>query len=457
MKYVYLLFISLLISCASIGSLEGGEKDTEAPKIIKNNLTKTNFTSRQIEIEFDEYIELNSPEKNIKIFPEHTTLKFQVNKKKLTIKLDSSLFENTTYYFKIDNGIKDVHEGNPLQYDFLFSTGEVLDTGYITVMISNFKDYKNLKVALLLEQASDSLRNFKSVYTLNANSETTQFKGLKYKSFYPWVFTDNDLNNKPDLLGPIGFSTAVKPDTTIKIRVYDWLTKMRVKSYKTDGEYLKLIYDKCQDYDLGLEYLYPGKSDMLIYATEDSALFELFDCGITPDTIQPIDAYAELHQIILRSLRKIEGKTFCIQYQLPQFYQSSAGYNKLEYTRTVYNTNVEHTILYIPRMEEMDTVSIKEMAGIEEQKLSLLTINIEDSTDRKFNLFIKKDNKIVYTTTDKKSIVMFMEPGSYQIEIFERIKDHRIDPVKLKNGPAIIYSKSLILKASWEEIQTIKL
>lgn len=453
----YIILSIFLYSCASIGILEGGEKDTEAPKLLKNNLTETNFSSQTITLEFDEYIEVNNPEKNIKLYPEHSTLKVSITKKKVSIKLDSTLHPNTTYYLKIDNGIKDIHEGNLFSFDYLFSTGSARDTGITTVLIENFKEFKNLKIALVIGEVKDSLRKFPAFYTLPVNTEQIQFKGLKKEEYSAWVFTDNDQNNLPDWYSPIGFTGTLKPDTVVKLRVYDWNSKLKIKKVLTDGLYTKFIYEKNKRYTNGLNLLLPDQADKLIYATEDSALFEDITSSYIPDTVNSIDAYMELHDIILSNMMVIKGKSFVLQYKLPQFYSNKSFYTPLEYSRTVYKNNIENTLIYSERTEELDTISIKERQAVEEDKLSLLTIEINDTINQSFDIFIIKDNTIVYYSTDDKNIELFLEPGSYNIEIYESENTKKIQPFNLINGPSLIYSKRLILKASWEEMMQIKL
>lgn len=456
MRLIIILSI-LLYSCASISPLEGGDKDTQAPVLIKSNLKETNFTESEINLEFDEYVELNKPETNIKIYPEHTTLKFSVNKKKITVKFDSTLHSNTTYYLKIDNGIKDVREGNLYSYDYLLSTGSVRDTGQVNIIIPNIKSFKNIKIALTHGEVKDSLRKFPFVYILPGNTENISFKGLSDKTYTCWVYTDNDLNNLPDWYAPIGFSGEFKPDTSIKINLEQWNPKLKLKQVKTDGDYLKFIYEKNPYYHIGLEQLLPNQYKQLLYANEDSALFEMIPYSNAIDTVDEIDPYLEMHQIILNSMTILKGETYILQYLIPQFYTNQDRYVRMLFTKTEYKQAVEQTIIYSPRIEETDTVSLKDKPAIDKEKLSRLTIKVQDSLEREIEIRIKKDNKIIYYAESKNEIDIYIESGNITIEIYEGENSKKIDPFLMKKGPEIIYSRSLILKASWEENLQIKL
>jgi len=75
-KWVVLLFFSALIlltwQCASIQQPQGGPKDSIPPTILEEtpaNLTR-NFQAEKIVIEFDEFIKLSNPFKEISVSPD---------------------------------------------------------------------------------------------------------------------------------------------------------------------------------------------------------------------------------------------------------------------------------------------------------------------------------------------------------------------------------------------------
>ena len=74
-----LLGIVLLIlgSCAQIGTLSGGEKDTTAPQLIGSfpAMGATQVYPELIQLQFDEFIELNNPMQNIRLEPADATIK----------------------------------------------------------------------------------------------------------------------------------------------------------------------------------------------------------------------------------------------------------------------------------------------------------------------------------------------------------------------------------------------
>lgn len=137
--YPIILFVLLLTSCAQVGTISGGPKDEIAPqpkvlKVFPPNET-TNFSSKEIEIPFNEFIVLNNPIENIKIVPPHAKLKATMKKKSLVISWEEELNPNTTYAVYINNAVKDITEGNDTIIQYVFSTGPVLDSLMYAVKI----------------------------------------------------------------------------------------------------------------------------------------------------------------------------------------------------------------------------------------------------------------------------------------------------------------------------------
>ena len=115
MKYLSIISISLLLlSCANIGTLGGGPVDDKPPVLLKSNLTKLNFNSKTIVLEFDEFINVENVERNIIIVPKQSNYKVKSNNKKVLIELDSFPKNNITYNLIINGGILDNNKALPL-------------------------------------------------------------------------------------------------------------------------------------------------------------------------------------------------------------------------------------------------------------------------------------------------------------------------------------------------------
>lgn len=168
-KYIFrLLFLfSLLItaSCAKRGNITGGDKDTIAPVLTASfpkNLS-TNFTAKEIVLNFDEYVKMKNVNKQLIVSP---PLKYPPEilpmnaSKKITIKIKDTLQPNTTYSLNFGQSIEDNNEGNPYsQFKYVFSTGSYIDSLKL-----------NVKVKDALEKKTD---NFVSVMLYEINEKYT--------------------------------------------------------------------------------------------------------------------------------------------------------------------------------------------------------------------------------------------------------------------------------------------
>ena len=85
-KYVIILLVVFLSSCAQVGRISGGPEDRVAPKPIEDKMVPlnatTNFTGNEITIPFDEYFTLANPLQNIQMVPPHAQVTASVKKKK---------------------------------------------------------------------------------------------------------------------------------------------------------------------------------------------------------------------------------------------------------------------------------------------------------------------------------------------------------------------------------------
>ncbi len=133
--YFYILFLSFIfISCANIASPTGGEGKNKVPTIIKCSIDNEtiNFNKKEIEIEFNNYMNRTSVIENIGIFPK-IKYNYKWKGKKLIIYFNENLLENTTYSFQITANYKDYYDISPQETFFIvFATGDNIDNGQIS-------------------------------------------------------------------------------------------------------------------------------------------------------------------------------------------------------------------------------------------------------------------------------------------------------------------------------------
>jgi hypothetical protein len=167
-----LLFIELpatmllfTLGCAKVGAPTGGIRDTTPPRYIQGTPENksVNFNRKEIEFEFDEYIQLKDLNKELIISPPLKARPVvRIRDKSIRMNLNNELLPNTTYTVNFGNAISDLNEGNLLpDFDFVFSTGDLLDTLSVTGKTLNAFDHKPAKkeeeiMVMLYENLSDS-------------------------------------------------------------------------------------------------------------------------------------------------------------------------------------------------------------------------------------------------------------------------------------------------------------
>jgi hypothetical protein len=145
--FIIWLFLGLLASCAQIGTIDGGAKDENPPRVVKSSVENgsVNFKEKKIEWFFDEFFTLNNPQNTVSITPNHTRLKTSSSAKKLQIEFLDTLQSNTTYQLIFNSTVKDINEGNDSLMVFVFSSGPSLDSAFFQTKIVDAFNNQPLK------------------------------------------------------------------------------------------------------------------------------------------------------------------------------------------------------------------------------------------------------------------------------------------------------------------------
>lgn len=215
-RFFFLLLISfLLASCARVGSPVGGAKDSIPPQVIGSNIDSPRVNVprdiRELRIDFDEYITLKDVNKQLIISPPlkqiTKMLPSGMGNKFLLIKWADTLEENTTYNFNFGNAIVDNNEGNPLgYYNFAFSTGETIDSLYISGELESIfheQDQKteegNMVVGLYQQKDSMDYRQ-KPYYITKADPDGYfELNYLAPGNYHVLAFEDSNSNSVYDI------------------------------------------------------------------------------------------------------------------------------------------------------------------------------------------------------------------------------------------------------------------
>jgi uncharacterized protein (DUF2141 family) len=186
--------IALFLACASPKSVEGGPRDTQPPKILKmepKNLS-TNFSAKQVVIQFDEFFKLQDQFKEFNITPDvERQPELKVKKRTLEINFPDTLEKNTTYTLNFGKMIADINESNVVKnFTYVFSTGPKLDslslTGTITDAITGLPVLDAVAYIVPLNRDTILGKHKPSIYTTTDSSGRFALHNLRegtYKAY----------------------------------------------------------------------------------------------------------------------------------------------------------------------------------------------------------------------------------------------------------------------------------
>lgn len=307
---IYFLFL-LITSCAIRVDPSGGEKDVLPPEVIKTvpENYSVNTSPKDIVLTFDEFVQLKDINTQLVVSP---LLKYppesKIKKKSVYIHLQDTLEENTTYTFNFGNSITDNNEGNVLEnYQFVFSTGNVVDSLKISGKIEYAFDHKKEKniLAMIYKADEDSLP-FKQ--RPNYFAKTNESGEFKINNIGPgnYKFIALEDKNGNFLYSPgeehIGFagSRIVAGDEKVSVRLYKeplplHLTKsvslspgkvLLVFSAAADTVQLNFLSDTAKLNIFSREFSFQKDSLTILYKNteEDSLSFSYFN-GKKMDTV----------------------------------------------------------------------------------------------------------------------------------------------------------------------------
>ena len=227
-----------MLACAQIPPLTGGPKDTTAP-IIDSAKTypyngQINYQHNIIQLKFDEYINLNKPLENILITPQQTVNPIITsNKKKVRIELVDDLMANTTYSITFNHAVQDITERNDSVFQYVFSTGNYIDSLSLSGNILDAFTNKPLKEALIglypdnIQDDYDSIPFYNKPMYLAQSNAKGEFKlnYLKDGDYYLFAFSDRNR----DLYYQEGEKFAFT--TLEKIRIIESIDSVELRAF----------------------------------------------------------------------------------------------------------------------------------------------------------------------------------------------------------------------------------
>jgi hypothetical protein len=261
-NFTLLFFVILvLFGCAAQQQPTGGPRDVTPPVLVKAipaNKTR-NFTAKEINLEFDEFIKLSNSYQEIVMSP---TMEKQPeitsNKKKLRIQFKDTLVKNTTYVINFGKAIQDVNESNVLKnFTYVFSTGPHIDSLSISGTVTNTVTQEKEKdiTVMLFPVKTDSLlfgKKKPSIFTTTDSSGNFNLNNLHEDQYRIYALKeaspDKVFNNEQnELIGFLKKPINLKSDTqNIKLNLFkQFPEKFRVAEKRFDvAGNLLLLFNK---------------------------------------------------------------------------------------------------------------------------------------------------------------------------------------------------------------------
>ncbi len=481
-----------LYSCASTGNPSGGPKDKTPPKILDENSTsnfQTNFTKQQIELNFDEFINLKNPQQQVVISPPLIyPLQFDHRGKRIRIKFHEKevLKKDVTYSISFGESIEDYRESNKLQnYKFVFGTGDILDSLSFSGSVLNAysrEPVQDILVMLYDTLYRDSIPYQDRPYYFAKTDEDGNFtiENMKSDTFRIFALGDANLNYIYDQDSElIGFTDSLyiihdSIRSTINMEVFAGSTKPSIYDInKSEYGVVRLEFDQSPldvSYTLSdtLMDVYPQvKSDSLLlwYNMPTDTMFTFYiqddTININTNTLKKtkagpltnLDANASLSSGIMSndSLKvTFNHPLSTIDTSLIKLYYTN---DTLEKALVNWNANVlandpfGMSISYRWREKDSITVSIDSAALLDIYENTVdsfgVTFKIEEAEKRgiiQFELLEIKDNldyvveirkgdtvvkKLVLTSDNNTAILPGLKAGKYQAVIIEDANKNR--------------------------------
>jgi len=297
--------------CANVVAPKGGPKDEKPPLLITEGSTpnmQTNFTEKEIILDFDEWVELNDVFNQIVISPPVDRKDYEVKIKKRSIIFrfteTAQLREDATYTINFGEAVRDITERNPVEnLRFVFSTGDVIDSLKVSGKLLDVLTKEPIEDAyfMLYENLADSVVRTENPFYFGKTDESGNFliENVRAGTFKGFGIKRVDQNYKfdnpeeqigfPDSLIIVGDTTGVARDSagnrkipTLKVPPI-LLFKERKTLYISDVDssrygYLNIIFSSPPG-TLGLTYedLETTNNIPPAYLTEKDSLHIWFD------------------------------------------------------------------------------------------------------------------------------------------------------------------------------------
>ncbi|WP_118193609.1 Ig-like domain-containing protein [Albibacterium indicum] len=413
----FIAILSFFPGCASIQQPTGGPKDSIPPKVISEtppNLTR-NFSTREVTIEFDEYVKLNNEFQEFSISPDvDVPPEYKIRKKTLIITLPDTLAENTTYSINFGEGLVDFNESNPLvNYRYVFSTGDEIDSLSVSGNVINaisLEPETDINV-LLIPISQDSIFGKKkaNIFTKTDSSGNFILQNLSETAYRIYALkeeaADRIYNNPGEEIGFLGDSIYLDRN----------ISGIKLKTFKEIPENFRILDRKIENSGRLLFVFNKSLQDPTINILDNDNL-----------NTNKIVEFTNLRDSAYVWLPQLEFDTINVQINDNNQALDTVTLRRNkndEYDRSITITDN----LSNQRVDQVRNIVFTGSAPIQSADLSKIKL-IEDTTVRtNFQLSLDKENSrrayLRYRWRPKRTYVLELQEGAFIGQFGELSKD----------------------------------
>ncbi|WP_259014955.1 Ig-like domain-containing domain [Emticicia fluvialis] len=387
---------NFILGCAQFVPPTGGKKDETPPKLIKSlpSDKQTNFKGNQVELYFDELIDVTSLRQELVIVPEqegYYNIKPKSNS--VVLKFDKPFKDSTTYTLNFKKGIKDLNERNEARnLKIAFSTGAKIDSLEVQGNVKNlFTNQPILDAQVSLYQVQDSLNLRKTkpnYFTKTDSSGNFKFENLKKGRYRLYAFNDKNSNLRYDTKSEmIAFvKDTIRLDSNIaniNMALY-MANNEKPKNQKTlqRAEDFTIIYDKgIKSYKVS----FVNPADSLPYSAKRNEL-KFYNIPLKTDTVKVNITVRDSADNELTHLQKIK---FRDQERKRNVKAENLSFEIEPKTKTPVEKNLNYKLYFDTPIAKTDLGKIKIMSDtIKNEQLDVKELSWNSY---KTQLIIKKE------------------------------------------------------------------
>lgn len=214
----YSLFLGILFflaGCAEIVPLTGGPADERAAIPVEGTQNPEqgalHVNQQELHVRFNEFFTLNDPANTAVMNPNAGKLDVTSSKRDLTIQWDGALQPNTTYIIQLNGTIKDLNEKNDTIHQFVFSTGDQIDSLKISGVVTDGFSNKpsNAFTIGLYDSVKDPFKEAPN-YICKSNAQGQfEFSFLKAGNYQLFAFLDSNKDRLPSTGEDIAYTSGL--------------------------------------------------------------------------------------------------------------------------------------------------------------------------------------------------------------------------------------------------------